>query len=57
MGYKQFFCFVVKNIRLRYLFGKFQITQLFCQKFKITHTKAHFVKKLRDVALPQVQTP
>ena len=35
----------------------FQITQFFCQKFKITHSEAHFVKNLRHEALPQVMTP
>ena len=36
---------------------KYKITQFFSKKFKITHSEAHFVKKLWHEALTQVKTP
>ena len=39
--------FFVKNVILRF----------FVNKFNITHSEAHFVKKVRHEALPQVKTP
>ena len=32
--------------------GQFKTTQFFWQKFKSTHSKAHFIKNLRHEALP-----
>ena len=46
------FCYVKANFC-----QTFKITLFFSPKIMITHSEAHFVKKLRHEALPQVQTP